>query len=191
MFAHFDGTHTDGGHVNDSSQLGLPLVHWTFANPAPLGPECANAWQEIFLTSIPGLHARGVETSNVLLGVLIFFSGLGPAPCGAAYTDAETGAFSSEFNQATAIYLWAWFIQRAVRGCGGAEFRVLFIDLGILSLDFLLLAVAYMTGNQGIMTAGYSVTMVTAALSYKLASLLFFRVLALAYWAGWAGLWTG
>ena len=28
----------------------------------------------------------------------------------AAYTDASTGAVSPEFNQALAIYIWAWFI---------------------------------------------------------------------------------
>ncbi|KAL4738644.1 GPR1/FUN34/yaaH family-domain-containing protein [Aspergillus similis] len=213
-FAHLDRTHTAGGHVNDRSQPGLPVVHRTFANPSPLG--LLSFATGIFLISTLGLHARGVETPNVLLGVLIFFGGLGQFlaavmepmlikicvtvrrnPLGsysafnfsyamiyipgtgilAAYTDAKTGALSPEFNQAVAIYLWAWFIVNTLYVIAAVRSSwVLFIDLGILSLGFLLLAVAYMTGDQAVMTAGYSVTMVTAALSY---------------WAGCAGLWAG
>ncbi|KAL4750491.1 hypothetical protein BDW72DRAFT_213367 [Aspergillus terricola var. indicus] len=210
-FAHLDRTHTAGGHVNDRSQPGLPVVHRTFANPSPLG--LLSFATGIFLISTLGLHARGVETPNVLLGVLIFFGGLGQFLAAvmefftgntfgatlwatysafnfsyamiyipgtgilAAYTDAETGALSPEFNQAVAIYLWAWFIVNTLYVIAAVRSSwVLFIDLGILSLGFLLLAVAYMTGDQAVMTAGYSVTMVTAALSY---------------WAGCAGLWAG
>ncbi|CBF78629.1 hypothetical protein AN7317.2 [Aspergillus nidulans FGSC A4] len=191
-FVHLDRTHTAGGHVNDRTQPGLPVVHRTFANPSPLG----------LLSFATGLHARGVETPNVILGVLIFFGGLGQFLAAvmefftgntfgatlwatysafnfsyamiyipgtgilAAYTDAETGALSPEFNQAIAIYLWAWFIVNTLYVVAAVRSSwVIFIDLAILSLGFLLLAVAYMTGDQAVMTAGYSVTMVTAALS--------------------------
>jgi succinate-acetate transporter protein len=93
----------------------------------------------------------------------------------AAYTDAETGALSPEFNQAIAIYLWAWFIVNTLYVVAAVRSSwVIFIDLAILSLGFLLLAVAYMTGDQAVMTAGYSVTMVTAALSCKSLSLTSF-----------------
>ncbi|KAL4812765.1 hypothetical protein BDW67DRAFT_188340 [Aspergillus spinulosporus] len=137
------GSHPTFVHL-DRTQPGLFLCtgplrirrHWGSCLLRP----CANAWEGIFLISTLGLHARGVETPNVLLGVLIFFGGLG---------------------QFLAAVRSSW---------------VLFIDLGILSLGFLLLAVAYMTGDQAVMTAGYSVTMVTAALSYR---------------AGCAGLWAG
>jgi len=32
-----DRSTTTGGHVNDTSQPALPVVHRNFANPAPLG----------------------------------------------------------------------------------------------------------------------------------------------------------
>ncbi|RDW79206.1 acetate uptake transporter family protein [Aspergillus mulundensis] len=210
-FAHLDRTHTAGGHVNDRSQPGLPVVHRTFANPSPLG--LLSFATGIFLVSALGLHARGVETPNVLLGVLIFFGGCGQFLAAimefftgntfsatlwasysafnfsyamiyipgtgilAAYTDVETGALNPEFNQAVAIYLWAWFIVNTLYVIAAVRSSwVLFIDLAILSLGFLLLAVAYMTGDQDVMTAGYSVLMITAGISY---------------WAGCAGLWAG
>jgi hypothetical protein len=34
---HLDRLLTAGGHVNDRSQLPLPVVHRSFANPTPLG----------------------------------------------------------------------------------------------------------------------------------------------------------
>ena len=126
----------------------------------------------------------------------------------AAYTDAETGALSPEFNQAIAIYLWAWFIVNTLYVVAAVRSSwVIFTDLAILSLGFLLLAVAYMTGDQAVMTAGYSVTMVTAALSCKFPSFRVFSFLSslrrwnvtclegadecTADWAGCAGLWAG
>ena len=34
---HLERQHTAGGHDNDRSQPALPVVHRSFANPAPLG----------------------------------------------------------------------------------------------------------------------------------------------------------
>jgi len=36
-FSHLDRMYTAGGHVNDRSQPGFPVVHRTFASPSPLG----------------------------------------------------------------------------------------------------------------------------------------------------------
>ena len=64
---------TAGGHVADTSQPALPVVHRKFANPAPLG--LLSFATGIFLISILGVHARGIHTPNVLIGVLMFFGG--------------------------------------------------------------------------------------------------------------------
>jgi hypothetical protein len=34
---HLERLQTAGGHINDRTQPSLPVVHRTFANPAPLG----------------------------------------------------------------------------------------------------------------------------------------------------------
>lgn len=65
---------TAGGHIDDRSQPALPVVHRSFANPAPLG--LLSFPTGIFLISILGVHARGIQTANVLVGVLMFFGGV-------------------------------------------------------------------------------------------------------------------
>ncbi|KAL6231124.1 GPR1/FUN34/yaaH family-domain-containing protein [Aspergillus navahoensis] len=169
--------------------LGGPTLTFAHLDHTEPGPPYYTG--RAFLISALGLHSRGVETPNALLGVLIFVGGLGQylAAFGAtlwasysafnfsyamvyfpgtgilaAYTDAEIGAPRPEFDQAIAVHLWAGFS------------RVLSINPSFLSLGFLLLAVAHITGDEGAMTAGYSVMIVTAALSY---------------WASCAGLWAG
>ena len=90
---------TAGGHPNDRTQPSLPVVHRSFANPAPLGllsfatgeflslqrstiflqiisGFISNLLTGIFLISIFGVQVRGVATPNVLIGVLIFFGGV-------------------------------------------------------------------------------------------------------------------
>jgi succinate-acetate transporter protein len=90
---------TAGGHPNDRTQPSLPVVHRSFANPAPLGllsfatgeflslqrsaiilqiisGFISNLLIGIFLISIFGVQVRGVATPNVLIGVLIFFGGV-------------------------------------------------------------------------------------------------------------------
>ncbi|KAL4799452.1 GPR1/FUN34/yaaH family-domain-containing protein [Aspergillus venezuelensis] len=62
-----DRQHTAGGHENDRSQPPLPVVHRSFANPSPL---------DIFLISIYGLYARGIQSPNVMVGMLVFFGGV-------------------------------------------------------------------------------------------------------------------
>lgn len=55
---------TAGGHVADTSQPALPIVHRKLANPAPLG--LLSFATGMFLISTYGVHARGVPNSNML-----------------------------------------------------------------------------------------------------------------------------
>ncbi len=67
-------TQTRGGHEDDRTQPALPIVHRSFANPAPLG--LLSFATDIFLISIYGVHARGIVSPNVMIGVLMFFGGV-------------------------------------------------------------------------------------------------------------------
>lgn len=71
---HLERLRTAGGHVDDRDQPSLPVVHRSFANPAPLG--LLSFATGIFLISILGVHARGIHTPNILVGVLMFFGGV-------------------------------------------------------------------------------------------------------------------
>lgn len=71
---HIERLRTRGGHEDDRSQPALPVVHRTFANPAPLG--LLSFATGIFLISMFGVHARSVQTPNVMIAVLMFFGGV-------------------------------------------------------------------------------------------------------------------
>jgi succinate-acetate transporter protein len=65
---------TAGGHIASTEQPSLPVVHRRLANPAPLG--LLSFATGIFLISILGVQARGIQTPNILVGVLMFFGGI-------------------------------------------------------------------------------------------------------------------
>jgi succinate-acetate transporter protein len=65
---------TAGGHVADREQPSMPVVHRNFANPAPLG--LLSFATGILLISLLGVHARGIQTPNILVGVIMFFGGV-------------------------------------------------------------------------------------------------------------------
>lgn len=92
---------TAGGHIADRDQPALPVVHRTFANPAPLG--LLSFATGIFLISILGVHARGIQTPNVLIGVLLFFGGICQYIAG--IMEFVAGLFSDE------ILLWPRIID--------------------------------------------------------------------------------
>ncbi|CCX05791.1 Similar to Glyoxylate pathway regulator; acc. no. P41943 [Pyronema omphalodes CBS 100304] len=71
---HLSQTRTPGGHIADTAQPALPVVHRKLANPAPLG--LLSFATGIFLISMYGVEARGIATPNVLVGVLMFFGGV-------------------------------------------------------------------------------------------------------------------
>lgn len=65
---------TKGGHVDNRDQPALPVVHRSFANPAPLG--LLSFATGVFLLSMLGVHARGITEPNMVVGVMIFFGGI-------------------------------------------------------------------------------------------------------------------
>ncbi|KAH8595908.1 GPR1/FUN34/yaaH family-domain-containing protein [Bisporella sp. PMI_857] len=81
-----EGLKTARGHLDDRSQPSLPVVHRSFANPAPLNfcpfqlvyASLRNLLStlSIFLILMYGVDVRDVGTPNVLIGVSIFFGGL-------------------------------------------------------------------------------------------------------------------
>jgi succinate-acetate transporter protein len=83
-----------------------------------------------------------------------------------AYTGANSNDINPEFYQALAMYCWAWFIMNVLYTVAAIRSNwVLFLDLVVLDLAFLLLAVGYMTQSNEILKAGFSVLLVTAFLS--------------------------
>lgn len=83
-----------------------------------------------------------------------------------AYTDAGTGAVDPSFNQALAIYLWAWFIVTVVFTIAAMRSSwVLFVDLFFLDICLLLLACGFMASRDGLLTAGYSFRLAVSFLS--------------------------
>jgi len=95
----------------------------------------------------------------------------------AAYTDKSTGALSPEFNQALAMYVWAWFILTVIFTIAAMRSSwVLFLDLFFLDIVLILLAAGFMMDSSAVLTAGYAFGFIVAFFSY---------------WAGCAGLWAG
>lgn len=86
----------------------------------------------------------------------------------AAYTDSSTGAPTPEFNQAVAIYLFAWFIVTVLFTVAAIRSSwILFCDLFCLDICLLLLACGFMVPVDGLLTAGYSFGLVVSFLSCK------------------------
>ena len=69
---HLEMLRTQGGYIASTDQPSLPVVHRKLANPAPLG--LLSFATGIFLIFNFGAHARGTQTPNVLVGVLIFLA---------------------------------------------------------------------------------------------------------------------
>lgn len=65
---------TKGGHIDNRDQPSLPIIHRSFANPAPLG--LLSFATGVFLLSMLGVHARGIVEKNILVGVFVFFGGI-------------------------------------------------------------------------------------------------------------------
>lgn len=87
----------------------------------------------------------------------------------AAYTDSATGAVDPSFNQALAIYLWAWFIVTVLFTVAAMRSSwVLFLDLIFLDICLLLLACGFMVNTTDLLTAGYSFGIVVSLLSCEL-----------------------
>lgn len=96
----------------------------------------------------------------------------------AAYTDSATGSVGSEFNQALAIYVWAWFIVTVLFTIAAMRSSwVLFLDLVFLDICLLLLACGFMVNMKGLLTAGYSFGLVVSFFSCELANIQCFTTI--------------
>jgi len=207
---HLERLQTKGGHVDDRSQPSLPVVHRTFANPAPLG--LLSFATGMFLISIYGVHARGITTPNVLVGDLMFFGGVCQYISGimefiAGNTFGATvftsyGAFNLSYAM---IYIPGTGIMASYTDASGQlspEFSqalamfvwawfiltVLFTIAAmrsswVLFLDLLALDIDLLLLACGYMTGNQS--LLTAGNSFG------FVVTFFSYWAGCAGLWAG
>ncbi|KAI4764862.1 hypothetical protein E4T52_03836 [Aureobasidium sp. EXF-3400] len=198
---------TAGGHIDDRSQPALPVVHRSFANPAPLG--LLSFATGIFLISILGVHARGIQTANVLVGVLMFFGGVcqfisgimefvagntfGATvfPSYAAFNFSyamiyipgsgilayASGKISQEFNNALSMYCWAWFIL-----------TVIFTIAAMRSSWILWFTLFFLDIELILLASGY---MLNSSATLLAANSVGFVVAFCSYWAGCAGLWSG
>lgn len=214
---HLEKLRTAGGNIANTDQPSLPVVHRRLANPAPLG--LLSFATGIFLISILGVHARGIETPNILVGVLMFFGGVCQFIAGimefvagntfgatvfpsyaafnfsyamifipgtgiivckmafsypdstiannvAAYTDEATGQLRPEFNEALAMFCWAWFILTVIYTIAAVRSSwVLFLTLFFLDVELVLLAAGYMANSSKVLTAANSVGFVVGFFS--------------------------
>lgn len=84
----------------------------------------------------------------------------------AAYTDSATGAVDDSFNQALAMYVWAWFIVTVLFTIAAMRSSwILFLDLAFLDICLLLLACGFMVNMNSLLTAGYSFGLVVSFLA--------------------------
>ncbi|KIL85025.1 hypothetical protein FAVG1_11897 [Fusarium avenaceum] len=94
----------------------------------------------------------------------------------AAYVD-DSGVLSPDFQQAIAMYLWAWFILTVIYTVAAVRSSwVLFLDLLALDVCLILLAVGNMVNSTSVLDSGYAFGYLVAIMSY---------------WAGCAGLFAG
>lgn len=209
--SHLERARTAGGHIEDRSQPALPVVHRRLANPAPLG--LLSFATGMFLISSFGIHARGIQTPNVLISVLIFFGGICQYLVGifefvsgntfGATVFTSYGAFNLSYSM---IYLPGSGIMAAYTD---AQTGALSPDFGqsislylwawfiltviytiaalrsswILLLDLATLDVCLLLLAVGYMAESQSVLTAGYAVGYVVA---FFS-----YWAGCAGLYAG
>ncbi|KAK9427541.1 GPR1/FUN34/yaaH family-domain-containing protein, partial [Lipomyces doorenjongii] len=182
-------------------QPSLPVVHRTFANPAPLG--LLSFATGVFLFSLLGVHARGIQSQNIIVGVMMFFGGLCQFISGImefvagntfgatlflsfaalnmslamteirlltsdkAYSNTD-GKVLPEFDEALAMYCWAWLILTVVFTIASIRNSwTLIRALVFFSVELLLLAVGHMIRVDGIIIAANSVGFIVALCACK------------------------
>ncbi|KAL2865978.1 acetate uptake transporter family protein [Aspergillus lucknowensis] len=208
---HLDRLLTAGGHVDDRSQTPLPVVHRSFANPTPLG--LISFASDMFLISVYGLHARGIQSPNVMVGMLVFFGGICQFLAGimefvtgntfGATVFSSYGAFNLSYAM---IYLPGSGIIASYTdpetGVVGPEFNqalsiyifvwfiitVLYTVAAMRSTWILFIDLAILDITLLLLACGFMVNgdgLLTAGYSFGIV------VCFLSYWAGCAGLWQG
>lgn len=109
---------TKGGHIDNRDQPSLPVVHRSFANPAPLG--LLSFATGIFLLSMLGVHARGIVEKNILVGVFVFFGGVCQFISGimefvAGNTVGSYTQATRDFNASNVSLVWSYSLP-IIRG---------------------------------------------------------------------------
>jgi len=201
---------TAGGHLDDRTQPSLPVVHRSFANPAPLG--LLSFATGIFLISCYGVNARDITTPNIMIGVLIFFGGICQFLSGimefisgntfGATVFPAYGAFNLAYAM---IYLPGSGILEAytdpTTGQLNSQFNnalgiwiwawfiltVIFTVAAMRSSWILFLDLFFLDIDLLLLASGY---MLNNASLLKAGNAFGFIVALLSYWAGAAGLWA-
>ena len=76
----------------------------------------------------------------------------------ASYTDPITNNPRPEFNQALAMFIWAWFILTVIYTIAAMRSSwILFLALFSLDIELLILAVGYMLNSPATLVAGNSI----------------------------------
>jgi succinate-acetate transporter protein len=84
----------------------------------------------------------------------------------AAYTNEATGQLRPEFNEALAMFCWAWFILTVIYTIAAVRSSwVLFLTLFFLDVELVLLAAGYMANSSKVLTAANSVGFVVGFFS--------------------------
>lgn len=85
----------------------------------------------------------------------------------AAYTDSS-GAMTPEFNQAVSIFMWVWFIVSFIFTVAASRSTwIIFVDMIMVDILFILLACGFMVNNQSLLIAGYSFGLVVTFLTCR------------------------
>lgn len=85
-----------------------------------------------------------------------------------AYSDPSTGKLLAEFDQAIAMFVWAWFIISMIFTVATVRSSwTLFGALIFVDLTLILLAVGYMLDQEACLKAASATGFVTAALACK------------------------
>ncbi|EHK17765.1 uncharacterized protein TRIVIDRAFT_194912 [Trichoderma virens Gv29-8] len=201
---------TKGGHIDNRDQPSLPVVHRSFANPAPLG--LLSFATGLFLLSLLGVHARGIAEENIVVGVMVFFGGICQFISGimefiAGNTFGATifpsyGALNLSF---ALIFIPGSGIIDAYSDAQGNILPTFNQALAMYLWSWLILnmifTIAAMRSSWTLFMALllFNVELILLAVGYMLdkASMLVagnsigFLVSFCAYWAGCAGLWSG
>lgn len=74
-----------------------------------------------------------------------------------------------EFNDALAVYLWAWFILTVIYTVAAMRSSwILFLDLFVLDINLMILACAHMLNNTTLLKVGNALGFVVTLLSCKM-----------------------
>ncbi|GAA5876555.1 hypothetical protein JCM3774_003137 [Rhodotorula dairenensis] len=169
---HYEGqnvsrTITPGGHPVDYSQTPFPPFHRKLANPAPLGLTSFGAG--FFLTCFLTLHARGVQTPNVVVPVLMLYGGIAQWVTGlveiisgntfGATVFCSYGAFNMTY---AALYLPAFGVAQAYTLADGSLSSEFTQAIGLYLIMWMMVTIFFMIAALRTTLAVFSTLFFTA-----------------------------